>query len=200
MRLRHRIHSDLHFYHTISEYVTTYSKLLKGPTLIHIFQCPSKCYRSFCRSFCFCHRYACFDFIYGLLHHKYGCHDVMLTRSVTDMCVLMSNALCYITDMAVVAFLWQMCFLSSRHVHFLPSQIRPSWRHFDLFCHRYACLGIMSGLFHHRYGHHDVVLTCYVTDMPALTSHRLLCTVMPVKASFPLGSIAHIQVQVLTRV
>jgi len=40
------------------------------------------------------------DVIYGLLHHKYGRRDVMLTCSVEDTRVLMSYPLRYITDMA----------------------------------------------------------------------------------------------------
>ena len=107
------------------------------------------------------------DVIYGLLHHKYGHRDVMLTCSVEDMRVLMSYPLGYITDMAFVTsyryVLWHSCldvmstllhhrrvhhdviwlvmsqsYLSWRHVLFVSSQIWPSSRHICLFCHRYA--------------------------------------------------------------
>lgn len=84
------------------------------------------------------------DVIYGLLHHKYGHRDVMLTCSVEDMRVLMSYPLGYITDMAFVT--------SYRYV---------LW---------HSCLDVMSTLLHHRRVHHDVILTCYVTVILVLTS------------------------------
>jgi hypothetical protein len=105
--------------------------------------------------------HSCLYVIHGLLHHKYGRRDVMLTSSVEDMCVLMLYPLRYITDMAFVT--------SERYV---------LW---------HSCLDVMSTLFHRWCVHHGVILTCFtiilvltscpvcsITDMAVLRSYRLV--------------------------
>lgn len=79
------------------------------------------------RKFSFCHRCA------------YLCH----THCVSSQVWL---------SWSLSGTFWDKCFLSWRHIHFFPSQMWQSRRHYDLFCHRYACLDFMSVVFHHIYG------------------------------------------------